>query len=458
MDDADPPPAARKPIKCPVPRCKGLLACDRFVAGDAKAAAMPFVMLMCTVFLVFATMQYYQALLDVQAQWPEATCEVGTVNVHTVKQNKVYVWVWDVDVTMRTPMDGIVTAVAHRWATYRIGDTEEAESRAAAPAEGASVPCWYDPAEPTKVKLDDTVPDTSAIWTNLIIVVVMVVFLIPFTLWMFVRMFETYGDAYNSLPDDPTSPPRMLKPQRSFSGADRVITITRSNSHFWHRGEIAGGAVDASIRHGFIRKVYGIVLAQVVLTGAVAFTMMRVEPLAAFSFANWWWLSWVTTLSTFGLLLGCFFYKNEYPTNYLLLFGFTLIEAYTVGVVCAVYKTAGLESTVLQAFLLTAGLFVALTLFAMQSRVEWSFLGAGLYGSLYLLIAAGLLGMLLRSDVLLTAYALAGAMCFCLFIIYDTYLITRKLGYDDYIVAAIELYLDILNLFLFLLSLLGRRD
>ena len=59
------------------------------------------------------------------------------------------------------------------------------------------------------------------------------------------------------------------------------------------------------------------------------------------------------------------------------------------------------------------GLFVLLTLFAMQSRVEWSFLGAGLYGSLYLLIVAGLLGLLLRSDLLMTLYALAGSLIFC---------------------------------------------
>ena len=58
----------------------------------------------------------------------------------------------------------------------------------------------------------------------------------------------------------------------------------------------------------------------------------------------------------------------------------------------------------------------------------------------------------------MTLYALAGSLIFCIYIIYDTYLITRKLGYDDYIVAAIELYLDMLNLFLFLLSLLGRRN
>ena len=52
-------------------------------------------------------------------------------------------------------------------------------------------------------------------------------------------------------------------------------------------------------------------------------------------------------------------------------------------------------------------------------------------------------------------YALAGSLVFCIFIIYDTYLITRKLGYDDYIVAAVELYLDIINLFLRILHVLA---
>jgi len=41
------------------------------------------------------------------------------------------------------------------------------------------------------------------------------------------------------------------------------------------------------------------------------------------------------------------------------------------------------------------------------------------------------------------------------FILYDTHQIMNKLGTDDYIIATIELYLDILNLFLFILQLLG---
>ena len=42
-------------------------------------------------------------------------------------------------------------------------------------------------------------------------------------------------------------------------------------------------------------------------------------------------------------------------------------------------------------------------------------------------------------------------LLFSLFIIYDTWLILNKFGPDDYIMASIQLYLDIINLFLYIL-------
>ena len=51
--------------------------------------------------------------------------------------------------------------------------------------------------------------------------------------------------------------------------------------------------------------------------------------------------------------------------------------------------------------------------------------------------------------------SLFGAIIFSLFIIYDTNKIMRYFGVDDYIIAAIELYLDVINLFQYLLMLLA---
>jgi len=57
-------------------------------------------------------------------------------------------------------------------------------------------------------------------------------------------------------------------------------------------------------------------------------------------------------------------------------------------------------------------------------------------------------------------YALAGSVIFSLYVVYDTWLITQTLSYDEYIVGAINLYLDFINLFLMILRLLttGARE
>ena len=50
-----------------------------------------------------------------------------------------------------------------------------------------------------------------------------------------------------------------------------------------------------------------------------------------------------------------------------------------------------------------------------------------------------------------------GAALFSAFLVVDTQLIMRKLSTDEYILGAINLYLDILNLFLYILRILNSR-
>jgi FtsH-binding integral membrane protein len=51
-------------------------------------------------------------------------------------------------------------------------------------------------------------------------------------------------------------------------------------------------------------------------------------------------------------------------------------------------------------------------------------------------------------------FALLGALLFCGYILFDTSMILHHYGPDDYIMAAIALYLDLINLFLYMLELL----
>ena len=53
-----------------------------------------------------------------------------------------------------------------------------------------------------------------------------------------------------------------------------------------------------------------------------------------------------------------------------------------------------------------------------------------------------------------TVFALIGALLFCGFILYDTSNLLHLYGPDDYVEASIALYLDIINLFLYLLEIL----
>ena len=71
----------------------------------------------------------------------------------------------------------------------------------------------------------------------------------------------------------------------------------------------------------------------------------------------------------------------------------------------------------------------------------------------------------LRIPALELAYCAAGAILFCFFIVHDTQKVVggehrsqRQLDSRDWALGAMTLYIDILNLFYFMLRLLGERE
>ena len=101
--------------------------------------------------------------------------------------------------------------------------------------------------------------------------------------------------------------------------------------------------------------------------------------------------------------------------------------------------------------------FALLTGFTMQSKYDFSFMGAGLSSALWILILWGLFSYLFGQPSG-GVYSLFGALLFSGYVIFDTFLIAKKLGYDDYILASVTLYLDIVNLFFFILQMLTPGD
>ena len=158
----------------------------------------------------------------------------------------------------------------------------------------------------------------------------------------------------------------------------------------------------------------------------------------------------------FILLFALFSFKNQHPTNMYLLTAFTVCEAYTVGVICAVYYEQGYGEIVLQALLLTAAVFTSLTSYVFVTKKDFSWMGGALYMGLCILLVWLFINMFFPMGGGLghAVFSLMGAGLFSGYILYDTSVIMLHMGPDDYIMASVNLYLDIINLFLYLLELL----
>uniref|UniRef100_A0A7S3ABQ7 Transmembrane BAX inhibitor motif-containing protein 4 n=1 Tax=Haptolina ericina TaxID=156174 RepID=A0A7S3ABQ7_9EUKA len=227
--------------------------------------------------------------------------------------------------------------------------------------------------------------------------------------------------------------------------------------------------IDREIKKGFVRKVYSILATQLLITAGIAVGMIYAsfyhgDPNYLTKFGNGFIynssLSFLLFILTIILLCFLFSLKNSYPANYLLLLAFTASISFTVARVCVIYYSAGSGTQILLAFAITAATFLALTTFTMISRVDWDFMGPFLFAGMFLLMFWSLIMSLVFafgggfSSGWSLAFAIVGTILFSGFIIYDTNNIMRYCGVDDYIIAAIELYLDVLNLFLFILQIL----
>jgi FtsH-binding integral membrane protein len=215
-----------------------------------------------------------------------------------------------------------------------------------------------------------------------------------------------------------------------------------------------------SLRNAFIRKVYSILVVELIVTVGICAFCMYYSPVQQFCVDHPQAIIYGSLIPTIIALVALFFYKQHYPCNFVLLSVFILLESWTIGVVCALYKEGGRGQLVLQAFGITLAVFLSLTLYTCQSKRDFSFMGGMLGAGLIGLLIWGFMNIIFGWHVTFL-YSLFGALLFCGFIIYDTFMIMKKYSYDDYLIASVDLYLDFLNLFLFILQLLGgngRQD
>uniref|UniRef100_A0A8C7A9W6 Protein lifeguard 1 n=1 Tax=Neovison vison TaxID=452646 RepID=A0A8C7A9W6_NEOVI len=198
---------------------------------------------------------------------------------------------------------------------------------------------------------------------------------------------------------------------------------------------------NASIRRAFIIKVFLILSAQLVVTGAIVSVF----------------LFWPAFFVVLIVLACCGKLRRQVPANYILLGLFTVLQGLLLGAISVFYNA----EEILWATAATALVTLSLTLFALQTKWDFTMLNGILFVSLFVLLIYGILLLFIRSYWLHLLYAGLGTIIFSLYLVMDVQLMVggrhhhSDLDPEEYVFAALNIYLDIINLFIFILQLIG---
>lgn len=148
--------------------------------------------------------------------------------------------------------------------------------------------------------------------------------------------------------------------------------------------------------------------------------------------------------------------KSEFPLN----IGLVLLFNFAMGVIISPtlfvfgQRQPGL---IAQAATLTIGAFGILTLYAFVSRRDFSAWGSFLVVGLWVLIGTMLLNLFFQNAVADLWLASVSVLLFSGLLVFDTWRLRNFYGPDQYVGAAVQIYLDLLNMFMAILRILGGR-
>ena len=209
-----------------------------------------------------------------------------------------------------------------------------------------------------------------------------------------------------------------------------------------------GRALESS-RVDFMKTTYQLLAASMLAAAVGAYVTM---PYAAAVYQYKWFIFGAELLVLFfGLGLS----RGKPGLNLAMLFLFTFLTGVSLVPIFASLIGLGQGAVIGNAFLMTSVLFGALSLFAINSRSDFSSWGKPLFITLIIVIVASLVNIFFLKSPMIDVIITAGVLLlFGLFTIYDTQNIANG-AYDSPVDAAVSLYIDFLNMFTAILQLLG---
>jgi FtsH-binding integral membrane protein len=208
-------------------------------------------------------------------------------------------------------------------------------------------------------------------------------------------------------------------------------------------------------RATLVRRTYGLVFLGVLVTMlGTAFTLTQPGLMSAVARHPF-----ISMICVFAPLIMAQRSAREFPKNVILTLIFTFVEGVFIAPFLYVVERNA-PGSVMSAGALTLVAFGGLTMYALLSRRDFSAWGSFFMIGLLVLIAASVINMFVASAAAGLWISAIGVLIFSGLLVFDTWRILRggQFGQDDYVIAAVQIYLDLLNLFLFILSIFGRGD
>lgn len=157
------------------------------------------------------------------------------------------------------------------------------------------------------------------------------------------------------------------------------------------------------------------------------------------------------------LIISMIFLRKKKAIGYTVMYGFMLVSGSTMYPAIAMYVSELGAETVGKAIGLTVFVFGALAVYAMKSKHDFRFLGGFLFISLFVLIGFGLANIFFpfgsQLDYFVSGF---GIFVFVGYVLYDFSRLTHDGFTEDQIpMIVVSIYLDFVNLLLYVLRFLG---
>ena len=228
----------------------------------------------------------------------------------------------------------------------------------------------------------------------------------------------------------------------------------------------AGGDVDGRVTFDEgLRKhmlsIYNYMTSGILLTGIVALLAFTSGMAETIHFSA---LRWVVGLSPLAIVFAMSLGANRFSTGtlQLMFWGFATLMGLSLSSIFLVYTGGSIATT----FFATAAAFAGLSLWGYTTKKSLSGMGSFLIMGLVGLIVAMVINLFLQSPAFHYAISFIGVLIFAGLTAYDTQRLKNEYQYlrgtefagKAVVLGALNLYLDFINMFQFLLSFLGNRE